>query len=67
MDTARAECIMAHMPMNDLLLADNICLFHWSQSVAYLCKMAPMAKFKYAPILIIQILDIGTIFLKNKK
>jgi len=34
--------------------------------VAYLCKMAPMAKFECAPFLIISILDIGTIFAKDK-
>ena len=35
-------------------------------SVAYLCKVAPIAKFKCAPLLIIQILNIGTIFTKDK-
>ena len=37
-----------------------------SVSVAYLCRMAPMAKFKCAPFLIMSILDIGTIFTKDK-
>jgi len=34
--------------------------------VAYLCNVAPVAKFKCEPFLIIQILDVGTIFTKNK-
>ena len=35
-------------------------------TVAYLCKKAPIAKFKCAPFLIIHILDRGTIFTKVK-
>jgi len=38
----------------------------YPQTVAYLSKMAPMAKFKYAPFLIIETLDIGTVFSKDK-
>jgi len=34
-------------------------------SVAYLCKMAPLAKFEWAPFWISWILDIGTIFAKD--
>jgi len=35
-------------------------------TVAYLCKVVPMAKFKCAPFLIIKILNIGIIFTKDK-
>jgi len=37
-----------------------------SWAVANLFKIAPIAKFKRALFLIIQILDIGTIFTKGK-
>ena len=37
-----------------------------AQAVAYLRKVAPMTKFKCAPFLKIYILDVGTIFTKNK-
>jgi len=36
------------------------------KAVAYLCKVAPMTKFKCAHFLVIQILNIGTIFTKDK-
>ena len=39
---------------------------HCSKTVAYQRKMASMAKFKYASIKIILILDIDTIFTKIK-
>jgi len=35
-------------------------------AVGYLCKLAPMEEFKCAPFRIILILDIGTIFMKEK-
>jgi len=43
----------------------HLCMLN-SRAVAYLCKMAPMAKFKCAPILIIYILDVSTIVAKDK-
>jgi len=38
----------------------------YQQPVAYLYKVAPMAKFKCAPFLIIYILDTDTILTKDK-
>jgi len=35
-------------------------------TVAYLCKVAPMAKFKCVPFLIISVLDTGTIFMNDE-
>jgi len=35
-------------------------------AMAYLCEMAPMAKLKCAPLLIIYVLYIDTIFTKVK-
>jgi len=35
-------------------------------AMAYLCKVAPVAKFKCALYIIIQILDIGSVVMKGK-
>jgi len=37
-----------------------------AHTVTYLCKMAPVAKFEYAPFFTISILEIGAIFAKRQ-
>ena len=55
------EVMAAHI----LCKCKHLCMLNF-RAVANLSKMAPMAKFECAPILIIKILDVSAIFAKDK-